>query len=103
MRVIITLFVIDILIPGLIIWVVYRFKPRFLWCTPVLILLTSAFLFIYDVSSYSSEPAFAKKWELYFHNDASMGFYLIYLPIIAASIIITLIAYLFKHLKEKRM
>ena len=97
----ITLIVIDILLPGLITWVLYRFKPKFLWCAPAFVLLVLAFLFIRDINVITTEPTFAEKWELYFHNDWSMGLYLVYLPIVAASSIFTLVAYLIKHFKGR--
>jgi uncharacterized membrane protein YeiB len=100
MNVILTLFAIVILLPGLVIWILYRLKPKLLWSAPVVILLASVFMFIRDVVSITSEATFAGKWNMYFHNDSSMGFYLIYLPVVVASLIMTLIAYMIKHKKE---
>lgn len=101
MNVIITLFTIIILLPGLLTWVFYKFIPKFLWCVPVAVLIVSGCLFLNDINSITSEPTFAEKWALYFHNDWSMGFYFIYLPIVGTSAIMTLIAYLLKHFKGK--
>jgi hypothetical protein len=96
----ITLFAITIFLPGLLTWAFYKFIPQILWCVPIGALIVSSCLFLRDINSITSEPAFAGKWALYFHNDWSMGFYLIYLPVVVASAIFTLVAYMIKHLKE---
>lgn len=91
------LIVIIVLIPGLVVWAVYKFAPKILWSIPVAALIISGSLLLKDVSSISSEVTFIDKWELYFHNDWSMGFYLIYLPVLVSSVIFTVIAYLIRH------
>ena len=101
MNTIITLIAIVILLPGLLIWAFYRFAPKYLWCVPVAIFIISSCLFIRDITAITTETTFAEKWALYFHNDWSMGFYLIYLPIIVVSAVFALIAYLCKHYKSK--
>jgi len=100
MNTIMIIFSIVILLPLLLTLVFYKFVPKFLWCVPVSILFVSGYLFIKEIISIA-EPTFAEKWALYFHNDWSIGFYLIYLPVVVTSVIITVIAYLIKHLKSK--
>lgn len=101
MNTIITLIAIVILLPGLLTWAFYKFVPKYLWCVPVAIFIISSYLFIKDITAITIETTFAEKWALYFHNDWSMGFYLIYLPIVVMSAILALIAYFYKHYKSK--
>lgn len=98
---IITLYAIVFLIVGIVAWIVYKFIPKFLWCIPIAALIISGSLFLRDILFITSESTFAGKLEHYFHNDWSMGFYLIYLPIIVISVLGTVIAYLYKYQKSK--
>ena len=59
MNVILTLFAIVILLPGLVIWILYR-PTKTLVESPVVILLASVFMFIRDVVSITSEATFGK-------------------------------------------
>lgn len=102
MNVITTLFVIILLLPGLSTWAVYKFIPRLLWCIPIVAIMISSSLVFKDILSITSETTFVGKWGLYFHNDWSMGFYLLYLPIVVTSIVFTVIAYLIKQFKRRR-
>jgi hypothetical protein len=86
---------------GIVTWLIYKFIPKLLWCIPVAALIISCMLFLKDIFLITSKSTFVGKWELYFHNDWSMGFYLIYLPIIVINIMMTVVAYLLKHIKNK--
>lgn len=100
MSVILTLLVIIVLLPGLVVGTVYRFVPELLWSIPVVTLIITGLLLLNDIFSVSSESTFIDKWELYLHNDWSMGLYLIYLPVFASSVILTVIAYLVRHFRK---
>lgn len=100
MIVILTLFIVTLL-SGLLTWLFYRLKPKFIWCVPVSVLFITGYLFMKDINSITSEPSFAEKWSLYFHNDWSMGFYLIYLPVAAINVVIAIIFYLIKYIKKR--
>jgi hypothetical protein len=101
MNVIVTLFAVIIFIIGIVTWVIYKYIPKLLWFIPAAALIISGSLFLRDICLIRSELTFVGKLALYFHNDWSMGFYLFYLPIIVISVMATVIAYLFKHIKSK--
>lgn len=91
-----------ILFTGIALFSIYKYKPKFLWIVPVVAVLVSGFSLLYDIISYTaSEPTVAKKLAHYFHNDVSMGFYLIYAPVTVIVVIMTIIAYVFNHYKKK--
>lgn len=98
---IITLYAVILFLVGIVTGIIYKFIPKLLWCIPVAALIISGSLFLKDIYLITSEPTFAEKWKLYFHNDWSMGFYLFYLPIIVISVLTTIFAYLLKHIKSK--
>ncbi|ACL75892.1 hypothetical protein [Ruminiclostridium cellulolyticum] len=98
---IIILYVVIFLLVGIVTWIIYELIPKLLWCIPVAALIISASLLFKDINLSTSEPTFARKWEFYFHNDWSMGFYLFYLPIIVISVLTTVFAYLLKHVRSK--
>lgn len=98
---IITFFAVILFLIGIVTWIIYKVIPKLLWCIPVVAVIISGSLFLRDIYLITSEPTFAGKWELYFHNDSSIGFYLVYLPIIVISVLATVFAYLLKHIKSK--
>jgi hypothetical protein len=98
---IVTLYAVILFLVGMITWIIYKFFPKILWGIPVVVIIVSGILFLRDIFLITSEPTFAGKLELYFHNDWSMGFYLFYLPIIVLSVLTTVIAYLLKYIKSK--
>lgn len=99
---IILLLAMVILFTGIVLYSIYKYKPKFLWLVPVVAVVVSGFSLLYDIISYTtSEPTVAKKLTHYFHNDVSMGFYLIYAPVTVIVVIMTIIAYVFNHYKKK--
>ncbi len=98
---IITLLAVILFLVGSVTWTIYKFIPKLLWCIPVIALIISGSLLLRDIYLITSEPTFSEKWELYFHNDWSMAFYLFYLPIIVISVLATVFAYILKHRKSK--
>ena len=87
---------------GIVTFFLCKHKPKFLWLVPVAATIITGCLFINDVFSYStSEPTISRKLVFYFHNDVSMGLYLIYAPITGIAIIMTIIAYLLNHYRRK--
>jgi hypothetical protein len=90
-----------ILLTGIVTLLFYKYKPKFLWFVPVAAVIVSGCLLLKDISIITSEPTFAEKLGLYFHNDWSMGFYLVYMPITVIAVIMTVIAYLINHYKRK--
>lgn len=101
MREIVALFAVILFLVIIVTWVTFKYIPKLLWCIPVTALIVSSSLFLREIFLIKSEHTFAGKLELYFHNDWSMGFYLFYLPIFVISVMTTVIAYLFKHVKSK--
>lgn len=97
----VTFYAVILLLLGIVTWIIYKYIPKLLWCIPVVALIVSSILFFRDIFLITTEPTFVGKWELYFHNDWSMGFYLFYLPIIVISMLTTVIAYLLKYIKSK--
>lgn len=100
MIVIVTLFAVILLLVAIVTWVIFKYIPKLLWCIPIAALIISGSLFIRDIFLIKSEPTFAGKLELYFHNDWSMSLYLFYIPIIVISVMTTILAYIFKHIKK---
>jgi hypothetical protein len=100
MNTIVIIFAVILLIIGIATWIIYKYIPKLLWCVPTVALLISGSLLLRDIFLIKSEPTFAGKLNLYFHNDWSMSFYLFYIPIIVVSIVATVIAYLIKHSKK---
>lgn len=100
MSIILVLLIIVVLLPGIAVWAVSKFVPKLLWSVPVVTLIITGLLLLKDIISFSSEPAFTEKWELYLHNDSSMGLYLIYLPVSVSSVILTVIAYLVRRVRK---
>jgi hypothetical protein len=98
---IVTLYAVILFLIAIVTWVIFKYIPKLLWCIPVTASIVSGSLFLRDILSINSQPTLEGKLELYFHNDWSMGFYLFYLPIFVISIMITILAYLFKHIKSK--
>lgn len=98
---IVILYAVILVLVGSVTWIIYKLIPKLLWCIPVVALIISGILLFKDIFIITTEPTFAGKWVLYFHNDWSMGFYLFYLPIILISIVTTVIAYLLKYIKSK--
>jgi len=96
-----TIVIIVIVLSVLIDLLIYWFKPEFLWFVPVAAILISGYLFVKDVNSYISEPSFTEKWFFYFHNDASMSLYLLYLPLVVLNIIAAVVLYLIKYIKRR--
>jgi len=99
---IIFFFAIVILIIGIVLYCIYKYKPKYLWLVPVAAVAASGFLLLKDIISYTaSEPTVAKKLAHYFHNDVSMGFYLVYAPVTVIAVIMTIIAYVLNHYTKK--
>jgi len=99
---IILLYAMVILFFGIALYSVYKYKPKFLWLVPVAAVLVSGFLLLNDIISYTaSELTLAKKLARYFHNDVSMGFYLIYAPVTVLAVLMTITAYVYNHYAKK--
>lgn len=96
-----TFYAVILFLIGIVTWIIYKTIPKLLWCVPAISLFVLGSLFLRDIFMLTSEPTFAGKFEFYFHNDWSMGFYLFYLPIVVISVLITINAYLLKYLKSK--
>lgn len=102
MGTIVFLLTIVVFLTGIVLYFLYKHKPKFLWLVPVAAIIVSGCLVIKDISLYtSSEPTIASKLAHYFHNDVSMVLYLIYAPITGIAVIMTIIAYLLKYYRRK--
>ena len=87
---------------GIVLFFLCKHKPKFLWLVPAAAIIVSGCLVLRDISLYTvSEPTVARKLAHYFHNDFSMGLYLIYAPIAGIAIIMTIIAYLLNYYRRK--
>jgi hypothetical protein len=105
MGTIVFLLTIAVFLAGMVTLFLYKHKPKFLWIVPVAAIIVSGCLVLKDISLYTtSEPTIARKLAHYFHNDVSMGLYLIYVPITGIAVIVTIIAYVayfFNHYRRK--
>jgi len=92
---------------GIVTFILYKYKPKFLWLLPVVATFISGCLVLKDIRLYTtSESTITRKLAFYFHNDVLMGLYLIYLPIIGIAVIMVVIAYavyLFNYYRRKHV
>lgn len=102
---IVFLLTIVVILTGTVTLLLYKHKTKFLWLVPVAAIAISGCLVLKDIYLYTtSEPTVARKLALYFHNDVSMGLYLIYVPITGIAVIMAVIAYtayLFNNYRRK--
>jgi hypothetical protein len=70
----------------------FYFKlKKYLWLTPVITLVLALFLLFLDILTYMPREGFKEQFRLFFHNDTAMVLWVLYFPMIIASIFFTIV------------
>jgi len=86
-----------IVLPNIILFTLFYFKARNkIWLLPVTVFIFDILLTLKDILKFNSVLTFADKIDMYFRNDSSMTFYMIYMPMFIFSIIL-LVVYFIIH------
>lgn len=89
-----------IVLPNVVLFTLFYFKARNkLWLLPVTVFIFDLLLTLKDILKFNSGLTFADKMDMYFKNDSSMTFYMIYMPMFIFSIVLVIIYYIVQKSK----
>ncbi len=89
-----------IVLPNVVLFTLFYFKARNkLWLLPVTVFIFDLLLTLKDVLKFNSGLTFADKMDMYFKNDSSMTFYMIYMTMFIFSIVLVIIYYIVQKSK----
>ncbi len=89
-----------IVLPNVVLFTLFYFKARNkLWLLPVTVFIFDLLLTLRDILKFNYVLTFSDKMDMYFKNDSSMTFYMIYMPMFIFSIILLVVYYVIQKSK----
>jgi hypothetical protein len=78
-------------------------KEKYLWLVPLIFVISNIIYVLNDILKLNVNEPLNEKIRLYFANDSSMGFYLIHIPMVLFSSVLTVCFMLYKKYAAQKI